>query len=773
MKTIHKYIAAAFAAIAAISCAKQEISEPNQDPAQGNTYQYVLNVSQEGTKTSLGEDGLSILWSKEDQIGIACSFEEKYKDAKASGGAQSIADAETYEPSTSATFNITLTEEGYKPLAAIYPYYDGSVATSGGSLTGQACSAYIPEIQTGIKDGIPANAFAMVGSIKDNMCQMHNVGSIIKFEITTEHVTSLKFEGNNSEIISGARYYYTNTGEFAKETSNSGKTSVTLVPSGVVFETGVYYFVVSPNTLTDGFTITLTTVKGQTVSKSTTSEFKIERNKKYTGFGSDKGWFSEIMTGAASNLGTADGTTATLYGIIHSDMVNVEKYGFQTSSDGENWTDYNGQITNRFFTEPTKPVNTFTATLSGLTPENTVYYRAVCTNTDGLTTYGKVNSFKTYSNAQSAVIDLYNGWEKENWPFTNIERNDKAQTENEGINKGTGSVALWKDVPLTLEIAGGLEFEAKANGGAWLNNANGSLTLKVKNGDYIKFPVIAGKKPVCVILVAGNIATDYLEPKYNTGSNNTMGLPSIQKVIEGGIEDVAGGARWNPNPNHIYNIHTWELNGTDSGQYEMHFNSSSALNSYISYIEVVYADASSKLAKIEQNLIFYDYTGNHNNEPALSNGQKLWPFNGATNSPHPKFVEAVEFQGPYYTTNNPEIQYLFKVQSYKTSDCWRVTGQGFRFGGTVGDYMSFQPVEGYKLTYIKIRGGNKKVLYSVTDASGKITAGGNQETINNSYDSTVEFNLTETSANTEYHLVLGSTEPSAIREMWITYELVK
>ena len=74
MKTTFRYLAAAFTVIAAVSCAKHEELGPQVEAPVG-TYQYLLNVSHEndGTKTSLGEDGLSILWSKEDQIGIACS----------------------------------------------------------------------------------------------------------------------------------------------------------------------------------------------------------------------------------------------------------------------------------------------------------------------------------------------------------------------------------------------------------------------------------------------------------------------------------------------------------------------------------------------------------------------------------------------------------------------------------------------------------------------------------------------------------------------------
>ena len=267
-----------------------------------------------------------------------------------------------------------------------------------------------------------------------------------------------------------------------------------------------------------------------------------------------------------------------------------------------------------------------------------------------------------------------------------------------------------------------------------------------------------------VILVAGGIQTEYWEDKYKEGSNNTMGVPSIQKLVGEEIETVAGGTKWAPKPSHIYNIHTWELNGTDSGQYEMYFNSSSSLNCYISYLEVVYADAESKPATIEQDLVFCEGEGDHGNGAVIT---QVWPFEQTRTS-----WKGGDFpQTVYNTLNHPELQYKFSVQTYN-SENWKHTRAGLAYGGTQGDYMAILPVEDYKITYIKIRGGKKKTRYSVQDTAGNIIAGGAEQEIVGSYDKTVEFDLTATSPNTEYRLVLGDNTVTNIREMWITYELV-
>lgn len=773
MKKTFKYLAAAFAVTAAVSCAKQEELAPEESNTPTGTYQYTLNVSQESTKVSM--DGLSILWSADDQIAIGCSYDSDYKNAIASGGAQSIENPDSYTPSTSATFTLNLTAD-YTPLTAAYPYFDAMTTTSGISINnGQACTAIIPSSQTGIKDNIPAGAFAMVGRIitSTNTCQMSNVGAVIKFEITNDNIASLRFEGNNSEIISGTRYYFTKAGEspesqigtVAKETEANGKTYVTLLPEGDVFEAGTYYFVVSPNDLTEGFTMTLTNSDGIQAVRKTNTRFNIERNHKYTNFGSDEGWFSDIITCTAGQLGSADGTSAVLYGKAPATVEGMT-YGFQTSADGKIWTDFDGIIENRFFTDPDPDVNIYTGNLTGITPETAMYYRAVCTNATGVTTYGKAVSFKTFANAQSVVIDLYNGWDTTHWPFTNISMNSTTVSgTNIGINKGTGNDALWKTTDCALQVSDNLAFTAYITHGMWLTRANGALTMKVYLGDHIKFPVIEGKKPIAVVLMNGGLAN--ADP---TSSNNSVGQPSIRKV--GATEDAVGGNKWNPRSSHAYYSNTWYLQDTDTDQYELYFNSTweKGLNCYMSYLEVIYADADSKSAKIEQNIVFVNGYGDHTTNPEVTKAD--WPFTTKLSS----WSEGNAFPDTEYSTATyPFVKYSFHMDTWK-SGIWAHTRAGLKFGGMTGhNYMKFHAVEGYRLSYIKIRSGSSATSYSITtDSSGETaTPGGETTKISNAYDTTVEFKLGSTNANTDYYLYLQTTTAAQIRELWITYELVK
>ena len=76
-------------------------------------------------------------------------------------------------------------------------------------------TGYIIDTEYGIHDDEHKTASKTKRKInKDDysLCQMSNVGAVIKFGITSDNITSLKFEGNNSENISGTRWYYAGSG---------------------------------------------------------------------------------------------------------------------------------------------------------------------------------------------------------------------------------------------------------------------------------------------------------------------------------------------------------------------------------------------------------------------------------------------------------------------------------------------------------------------------------------------------------------------------------
>lgn len=805
MKTTFRYLAAAFTVIAAVSCAKHEEFGPQEENTVG-TYQYLLNVSHENDDTKTTMDGVNILWKADDKIAVmGIKDDGTLVGAKNSGGAQSIqVDDEGFTPSTSAIFALNLTE-GVTPLAATYPYHEANsleYQTQGEENT-LACRFFIPAEQTGVKDDLPLDAFPMVGRIVNGNCKMYNAGALIKFDIVNTDIVSIKFEGNAIKgagkydlAISGRNYYYVDNGEFTRGTGNSAET-VTLTPQEgkTVFETGSYYFAVAPRNLENGFTMTVTDRFGKQAVRKTSTPFNIQRNHKYTKFGSDEGWFKNLYTASAGNLASADGSTATLYGVIYGDLTNEKEYGFETSTDGTNWGKLTGDnitlTSSNTGTDSQNLVNTISAEVSGIPAGAEYFYRAYCIQESGITTYGKVKSFKTVAGngAENVKINLYNA--PIQWPFSNLGYNTADDVE--GLKMGTANAARYAGVLTTLTLKNDdNSFDIMATGGMWLNLKNAGLTIKGKKGDYIKLPVIKGKKPVSVSIVYGAVQNSDITSVEK--DHNNQGLLSVNKIIDGNSGIITGGDKWNPIPVFPYDSHIWELEDTDDGQYELFFNATAETNCYIAYLEVNYINhtASDKPESIVNNLVFSTRTGD-------SGRSTNWPFAQTWAS-----YKTQQCPTPvFYTASHPELTYQFYIAGLPTGDLpsdgsqkfkedwWRQTsGAGLSWGSEAGDYMAILPVSEYKVTCIKIRNSNKTPTYYLAGADNSeltytITKEDGTElnkpyTASGTADEMIVFNLSDSTPNTEYRLTVGGPlnkngviTPGAIREMWITYELVK
>lgn len=163
-------------------------------------------------------------------------------------------------------------------------------------------------------------------------------------------------------------------------------------------------------------------------------------------------------------------------------------------------------------------------------------------------------------------------------------------------------------------------------------------------------------------------------------------------------------------------------------------------------------------------------TGLCRDDAALVN--KGWAFEGVY--PSYKNVCGQGLVGPYYLPDNNDAPFYFFVQKDANSshDSWRSTnGAGFRFGGTVHDYMLLPAIPGYKLTSVYILSG-KSVTYAITDnpVNGSPTPvdGGESKNIGEKKNHT--FVLNGTLSNTAYRLDLPTTTFAAIYEFRLTYE---
>lgn len=108
---------------------------------------------------------------------------------------------------------------------------------------------------------------------------LKNVCGLLKFSVPAG-ITSVKIEGNNSEILSGVVYLDYNEGE-PKWTAKDGVNEVTVIPrkSGENYMAGTYYACVLPQTFEEGITVTLTDVNGYTAETKGSNLLALGRNK--------------------------------------------------------------------------------------------------------------------------------------------------------------------------------------------------------------------------------------------------------------------------------------------------------------------------------------------------------------------------------------------------------------------------------------------------------------------------------------------------------------
>lgn len=149
-----------------------------------------------------------------------------------------------------------------------------------------------------------------------------------------------------------------------------------------------------------------------------------------------------------------------------------------------------------------------------------------------------------------------------------------------------------------------------------------------------------------------------------------------------------------------------------------------------------------------------------------------WPFEGT--SPKIGDVCGKGLKGPFKLLGT-DYDFYFYVANNINSDSWRTTtGGGFRFGGTVGDYMLMPAIDGFALSSVSLT-TLKACGYSITDnpSSGSASAvsGGAGVTVGAGKSNT--WTLSGTKPGTAYRLTLTGSGASGISVMTMTYEIVE
>lgn len=239
------------------SCQNDElVSQGGEMPLE------ITTSTQIETRTSLADNGKSVLWNEGDAIAVYDFATSKRKFV-----------AEINDNKTHFKGKIT---PKYGSFIAAYPY---DLAAEND--VNKKILLYLPEEQTAVKDGFASGLNLSIAKGERNVdgspsqVQFRNVCQLFKLTIP-EYISNrvAKIELTANTAIAGELTVDYSNYDPAVTTSNQGSRTIALLPaSGTsAFGSGVYYIVIAPVAL-DGFTIKLTDTNGKLYTQHSNSQF--------------------------------------------------------------------------------------------------------------------------------------------------------------------------------------------------------------------------------------------------------------------------------------------------------------------------------------------------------------------------------------------------------------------------------------------------------------------------------------------------------------------
>ncbi len=251
---INKRIALALALLSFLACSQEGIQVEVSTPG---LVKKTFSAQTVKTKTEIGTDGLSVLWSEGDQINI---FDETAACASYSPFAASQAGA-------SASFE-GLVDDSATEFYALYPYnadatWDAATRTLTTSLSHK---------QKGVEGGFENKTNLAVAKAVGAQLTFRNLCTLVRLTVTASDITEIVLKANNSEKLAGdVTVVFDTDGNPAINADALGVSwsKVQLTPgSGSTFTPGTYNIVVLPFGLTDGLTVNVTKTDNKVYSKA-------------------------------------------------------------------------------------------------------------------------------------------------------------------------------------------------------------------------------------------------------------------------------------------------------------------------------------------------------------------------------------------------------------------------------------------------------------------------------------------------------------------------
>lgn len=238
------------------SCQNDElVSQGGEMPLE------ITTSTQIETRTSLADNGKSVLWNEGDAIAVYDFATSKRKFV-----------AEINDNKTHFKGKIT---PKYGSFIAAYPY---DLAAEND--VNKKILLYLPEEQTAVKDGFASGLNLSIAKGERNVdgspsqVQFRNVCQLFKLTIP-EYISNrvAKIELTANTAIAGELTIDYNNYDPTVTTSHQGSRTISLLPASgtTAFGTGVYYIVIAPVAM-DGFTVKLTDTNGKLYTQHSNSQ---------------------------------------------------------------------------------------------------------------------------------------------------------------------------------------------------------------------------------------------------------------------------------------------------------------------------------------------------------------------------------------------------------------------------------------------------------------------------------------------------------------------
>ena len=442
-KYFYRIIGLGFAALATLACSREDasIETPGADDFKMTVQ---ANAPTKTFVTEAGGNNFQISWSATDRLGV-------YEVANSVVQANKTTSAALGSTTTDASFTFTFSGNPTGPFDYTFVYPDEALTKSGNKYL-----VTIPQeqqIDANADNGytFPPAADVMVSrpvhsNVRPNpvMASFARLGGtarmVIKAPTTSETIQKIIFSTTENVNLAGSYELNPATGELSDGITTNGTNSITLTPATSTTFTGniVVWFRLAEITLTDNFTVSVTTDKKTYTKTMYLTQLGRElqfRNSNLTKFGID-------MTDTSGVTGLDN----LLTDYIDSDFTGVSNYYFTT------WTNKVGSASKAVYAGHSNRRDDGSIGLRSEKTNNSywVSYSGIVSTASG----GKIKAvtikLKQYSSTRTAYVYAKNS--------SYSGPDDLWDDEKRGTEIGSVSTATDHDVTQTFDFTGDYTF---------------------------------------------------------------------------------------------------------------------------------------------------------------------------------------------------------------------------------------------------------------------------------------------------------------------------